>query len=133
MTHITRTPWPETQRLDFLPRVAGANYLRYEHSVYEFMDRACEAYQGGYWTFYTLSNDGFYMGLPGGERFQMSWADNWFEGEMSADAASIGVNLFALSALSFTSCSEHYHDAYHALRDYALEHEEAAQISRFID
>ena len=133
MAPITRTPWPEAQRLDFLPRFAAPHYLRYEQAVYHFMSRACEAYHGGYWLFYTLSNAGFYMALSSDERFELCWPDNWFEGEMSADAASIGVNLFALNCLTFTSESSCYHDAYYALRAYAGEHAEAPAIFRFID
>jgi hypothetical protein len=58
---------------------------------------------------------------------------NGFRGCLSADAAGITVCLFAYSHMSFEYTSEIFSEHYHKLRDYALEHPEAARIFAAID
>ena len=136
MPSITRTKCPLEQRLTFLPKNVGQNsgrFLRYEHLTYTFMEKACPDYNGGFWEFYSLSNDGFYIAPDSEDLLKMQWHDNYFDGVMSADAAGICISLMAQSAFAWEVDSAHFGEKFNALRDYAAEHEEAAMIFRFID
>ena len=98
------------------------------------MGQACASYKGGYWEFYLLSNGGLYLGLRGYDGpLRIAWGGNYFSGEMSTDAASIGVNLFALSQLSCETAKDSVCELFYALRTYAIQHEERALILGFID
>ena len=61
--------------------------------------------------------------------------ENGFEGQLSGDALGITVCLYAYSNLSFSSgaFAETCAQQYHWLRDYMLEHPEAAAILGAID
>jgi hypothetical protein len=123
---------PEHQRLQVLPRHFGRHMLIVEQTVYCFMMRLSPDYQGSYWHYYELSNGGFYM-APHGEKLRICVEGNGFEGEMSTDAAGITVCLFTFSDLSFRIDDEAIAQHYHLLRDFALEHSEAAQILSAVD
>jgi Antirestriction protein len=59
---------------------------------------------------------------------------NGFEGSLSADAAGITVCLFAFSHLSFQQPSEDvFSRHFYALREFALDHQEAPGIFAAID
>lgn len=135
MKPITRTQCPENLRHEFLPKAVGKYFHRYEMLTLAFMDKACENYDRGYgyWNSYNLSNGGFYMSIRTEDRLKIQWPDNFFKGEMSADAAGIGVSLFAQNALCWEAKSERFNDQFYALRDYAAQHEEASLIFGFID
>jgi len=133
MEVITQTQIPETKRLAFLPAKLGADCAAFESLVFNFMGQYAQGYSGGYWHFYTLSNGGLYIALDSVERFKVCNPMNYFEKEMSAQAASISVCLYALNALAWKRQSASIIDAYYHLRDFAAEHEEAAQIMAFID
>ncbi|MCB1841848.1 MAG: antirestriction protein [Halioglobus sp.] len=60
-----------------------------------------EAYTGGYWHFYVLSNGGFYMAPEGDSVFKVS-CDNYFTGKLSADALGITACLYTYSHISFS-------------------------------
>ncbi|MGB0372012.1 MAG: antirestriction protein [Opitutales bacterium] len=130
---ITRTPCPEELRMEFLPNAVGNKFLQYEALTFTFMDKACHEYNGGHWHFYHLSNGGFYMAPNRSDKLEMTWADNFFEGEMSADAAGIAISLMAQNAFAWEVDAGRFTEKYHALLDYASEHEEGALIYRFID
>jgi hypothetical protein len=62
--------------------------------------------------------------------------DNYYQGQLSADALGIVASLFAYSHLSFSgdtdfarACARHYH----LLREYMMEHAEVAAILGAID
>jgi hypothetical protein len=121
------------QRLQILPRHFGRDMLTVEYAVYAFMRKLATQYTGGYWTFFELSNGGFYMAPECETPVHISVDGNGFEGSMSADAAGITACLFALSHLSFQIRSESIAEHYHQLRDFVLEHEEASAIFAAID
>ncbi|MDX5582186.1 antirestriction protein, partial [Escherichia coli] len=60
---LTVTPVPDEQRIDFWPQYFGAipQRLLLEPHIFAWMDRFCEGYSGGIWSFYTLSNGGAFM------------------------------------------------------------------------
>lgn len=135
MTHlITATEVKdETQRLDFTPSFFGNYFLEGEMLTYAFMEQLSSDYGGGLWLFYKLSNGGFYMAPDHGDLMQVSWAENYYSGQMSADAAGITACLFALSHLCCAKQDDLLAQRFHALRDFALKHKEAAEIFRAID
>lgn len=121
------------ERMQMLPRHFGRDMLTVEYAVYAFMRKLTDQYRGGYWTFFELSNGGFYIAPDCESTFQINVDTNGFQGSMSADAAGITACLFALSHLSFQIENESIARHYHQLRDFALEHAEAGAILAAID
>ena len=123
----------EHERPDFLRKHFGHRFLIFENLVYSFMDHFCEEYSGGYWQFYNLSNGGAFMSLDSDRTFSVCNPMNYFEGKMSAEAVSIGVNMFAMNSLMSEPCDEKLIDLYYALKDFGVQHNEAQAILGFID
>ena len=126
-TKIVAAQVPDAERMNTLPRHFGRYLLAVEDAVYSWLRELSEDYSGGYWHFYELSNEGFYM-APESESLRIRVAGNGFEGVMSADAAGITACLFALSHLSFRIPNDTFSHHYHKLREFAAEHPEAAAI-----
>lgn len=105
--------------------------------MYGWLSRLSEDYNGGFWNYYTLTNGGFYMAPATDKALRLVVAGNWFEGELSADAAGIVATLFALGQIAAeiqgTAEADALIDRYHFLRDFAAEHVEAGLIFRAID
>lgn len=59
---LTATPVPDEQR-PILPLHFGAitQWITLEPRIFAWMDRFCDEYSGGLWSFYTLSNGGAFM------------------------------------------------------------------------
>ena len=133
---VTRTLVPEDQRLSTIESLFGHNFpLQIEPIVFGITERMAEAYHGAYWNFYILDNGGFYLAPDDDGVFKVS-CDNYFTGELSADALGITSCLSAYSHLSFSRdeslgrlCARHYH----LLREYMYEHAEVAAILGAID
>jgi hypothetical protein len=131
---ITAAVVADEARLFTLPRFFGAKLTQAELRVYRWMDALCEAYSGGYWDFYALSNGGFYMAPSQAQRMRLTVDGNGFAAEMSADAAGIVACLFAFCDLARDEIDgERFVDLYHMLRDYVGDHPEARLIYRAID
>ena len=108
------------------------------YSVAERMTRG--AYNGGYWLFYILHHkewpsDSFYL-APDSDQVYHVFSENYWEGELSADALGIVCTLYCYSHLSFSRderfgrvCADHYH----RLREFVFGHAEVASILRAID
>lgn len=121
----------KNNRLSFLPRFFGPRLMmKGEALVYAWMRRLSKDYSGGLWNFYVLSNGGFYM-APEAGRMRVSVEGNWFDGEMSADAAGATATMFTLGQLAAED--ERMGDLYHLLREFIHEHAEASVIFRAID
>ncbi len=108
--------------------------LRLEPTVFDAAHMAVE-YNGGYWSFYALSNGGFYMAPNIDSRFNLH-CPNSNEVELSADSLGIVCCLYAYSMLSFERVprfSEVCAEQYHLLREFMFGHAEAASILRAID
>ena len=129
---IKKTLCPINERLEFLPKYAGAVFLQYEHHIYNLMGAHSPDYNGGYWEFYHLSNGGFFMALASDEVLKVEQPSNYFDDTMSAEAFSIGANLYAL-CLFAEQDPERFAPLFHKLRDFAIEHDEAGKILGFID
>ena len=133
---VARSLICEDQRLAHVEKLFGFHFpLQLEPFIYGITDRMAEAYSGGYWQFYTLDNGGFYAAPASDQVYKVS-CDNYFTGELSADALGITACLYAYSLCSFSKdkvfgrmCADHYH----RLRAYMFGHDEAASILRAID
>lgn len=132
---ITATLVAEDDRLDFLPKHLGLrNLMRGQNLFMDYMDRLSPLdYGGGFWEFYELNNGGWYTAPRGEQRYRMQWLGNHYEGEMSADAAGITASLFAICELANTSREDKLIEAYHRLREYAVQHAEWEEIYQAID
>jgi len=127
---VTRKLVPEDQRMAITEKFFGLHFpMKLEPVIYGITDRMADSYSGGYWTFYTLSNGGFYMAPSIGHAFHVT-CDNMFEGDLSGDALGITACLYAYSNLSFghggfaRECARHYH----LLREYMMDHSEVRGI-----
>ena len=113
----------------------GDSYsMSLEPQIFHAADELSDAYGGGVWDFFALSNGGFFMS----PRYETVLAVNCSSGSqvnISAEAFGISACLFAFSRLSFgygtfaETCGRHYY----LLRSYMLEQSEAALILRAID
>src|SRR5699024_5370545 len=86
-TTVTAQLVPNGKRLDFLPQLFPGLYIHGEVYVYENLESIADDYNGGYWNYYTLSNGGYYMAPEGDEALKVTIASNFFDGELSPDAA----------------------------------------------
>ena len=130
---ITSSVVPDELRPNFLPHYLGSHYLHGEGLVYEWARRLASAYDGGSWIFFQLSNGGFYMAPERCGRLHVRWHMNGYNDMMGADAFGIVVTLFALCHLAELRQDDRIIEHYHALRAYAAQHVEAANILRAID
>ena len=122
---------PTNQRLQQANALFGSSFpIQLEPLIYNLASNMAENYNGGYWEFYTLDNDGFYMAPVSGGQYKVSCV-NGYEGKLSADAFGVTVCLYAYSLLSFEN--QVYAQHYQRLREYMLDHEEGESILRAID
>lgn len=129
---ITAAKVPENRRLSITPRYLKHKFIVAEHTVYSMLRSMTKGYDGGYWHYFELSNNGFYM-APSDNRKMTLHTINGFEGEVSADAAGIITCLYVWNRLACDTEDDHFIELYHALLDYARQHPEATQIRRAID
>lgn len=136
MNTITCKQISNDQRVHHTANLFGPNFpLSLEPVIYSFTSHLSAEYCGGYWEFYELSNNGFYMAPDDDIIFTVS-SENGFKGTMSADALGVTACLYAYSHLSFSDipemaevCARHYH----LLRDFMMEHAEVGAILAAID
>ena len=128
MEIITATKVADEDRLNFWLRHVGmAKMLAFERHVYCWMRRLCSHYDGGYWNFYDLSNGGFYIAPADEKKMWLTWPGNYFNDEMSADAAGIVVTLYALNDFA-EQISPAFGEKHRQLYDYIESHPEAQAI-----
>lgn len=122
------------QRLNFLPTFFGRNLMLVgENYVYNMMGKLSKSYTHGDWRYHMLSNGGFYMAPQMSEKMSVCWPMNYYEGEVSADAAGIIATLYALVLLTEQFQSEHFLELYNRLRDYVYYHPERNEINKATD
>ena len=124
---------PDELRMNVLPRYLGRHYIIGESLVYDWAARLCSSYDGGSWHYFTLSNGGFYMVPADMGRVHVRWHLNGYNDMMGADAFGITVTLFALCHLAEKTQDDTIIDRFHQLREFAVQHVEAANILRAID
>lgn len=132
-TPIAATLVPEDKRMSVLPDFFGLKQMLHAESMtFNFMERLSVDYSGGHWHYYRLSNGSFYMAPAMDTPMRVSWADNYYDGTMSADAAGIVATLFMLNTMAQDG-SERMIDLYYQLIDFAGEHAEHGEIYRAIN
>ncbi|EIP3952756.1 antirestriction protein [Salmonella enterica] len=100
---ITRTDITDPRhRLTFIPQLFATP--QGEQMAINFMRLHCANYDGGYWEFYAihrgLSCQGGYIAPPEGT-YRLAIPGNYFDAEVSADAAGLIATLFVLNQLSW--------------------------------
>ena len=111
---VTASSVPEKQRINFWPKHFGKipQWMLLEHRAFAWMDRLCEAYNGSYWNYYTLSNGGVFIAPDSEDTWAMFNKLNGNCAEMSSEVASIAVCLLNWSHHAFrtarSAMSEHY-------------------------
>ena len=123
----------DDDRMAFMPKHLGRYLGQGQNMFFVYLEKLSTDYKGGYWEFYELSNGGWYTAPKTDKRFKMAWPGNYYEGEMSADAAGITASLYAINHLANATEGDRFIKAYHSLRDFAREHAEADQILAAID
>ena len=133
MEIITATKVADEDRLNFWLRHVGmTKMLSFERHVFCWMERLCPHYDVGFWEFYDLSNGGFYIALAGEKKMWLTWPGNYFNDEMSADAAGIVATLYALNDFA-EQISPAFGEKHRQLYDYIESHPEAQAIYAAID
>lgn len=137
---IVRTTVAEDDRMNFLPAKTGPGLsIMFEASIYATLAGLTNGqYQGALWEFYNLDNGGWYMAPLLDGSLSLTVETNGYSGMMSDDAAGIVATLFAMNgALHHAPLAvkeaRYLTNAYYALKDYACEHAEAAEILGAID
>lgn len=131
---ITAALITDRSRINFFPKHFGSAFLVAENALYDYMGKLCKSYSGGLWNFYVLSNGGVFAAPDDDEPMHLEWSMNWFEGDMSAEAAGIVASLFMLNYLANKYRTDRFIEKYYQLRDYALNfHPERAMIYQAID
>ena len=82
--------------------------------------------------FYDLSNGGFYIAPENGGKMRLVWPGNYFDGEMSPDAAGIVATLYALNVFA-EQAGPYFSDKYTQLYEFMRLHPEAEVIRAAID
>lgn len=119
------------------PRFFGPSHkitVTAECLVYDYTQRLCPTYSGGFWEFYMV--DGAFFMVPScltQEKHDVMWSDNCFEGKMSPEAIGITACLFAFNYVCNLTGSNEHIELYYNLLAFAHEHVEAGVIARAID
>lgn len=136
MHKITPTLVPEALRLTIPVQHFKQHFpFKIEPAIYNIARMLCPGYQGAYWDFYTLSNNGFFT-VPDIDEPVSLVCENDYEGQITKEAFGIIVCLYAYSHLSFSDnagLAKTSSDHYHWLRDFALQHSEAGAILEAVD
>lgn len=129
----------DEERLSALEKYFPRLGLRAELTIFSFMDKMCEAYKGGFWEYFKLSNGGFFMAprMPQ-DKLTIQWDGNDYEGEMSPEAAGICATMMAISHLSFavptgSEIGETLAQRAADLWEFINEHPEGASIFAMLD
>ena len=134
---LTVTKVPNEQSLDFWPQHFGTipQWITLELRIFTWMDRFCDEYNGGIWSFYTLSNGGAFMAPDADsyDKWHLLNSMNGNDADMSAEAAGIAVCLIEYSHHACRTECDAMTEHYYCLRDYALQHPESSAILSIID
>ncbi|QCP55142.1 antirestriction protein [Trinickia violacea] len=130
---VTSSVVPDRQREGFFPRHLGRYFLQGEGMMFDWARRLSVDYNGGSWTFFDLSNGGFFAAPDHHGNFHVEWNLNSFIGDLPAESFGIVVTLFALCHLAELTSDDAIIERFHLLREFALTHKDAAQIFRAID
>lgn len=117
ITLVTEALVPSEKMLEVITRHFGYQATPLEMAVYAYMRHLCPEYDGGMWSYYDLSNGGFYM-TPGTREFYELVSPNGYKDTMTAKEAGITACIFAFSTLAAKYQSELFCDHYEWLQEY---------------
>lgn len=123
------------ERMRFLPSYLKTprNVMLFEGLLYTMMEKLSDEYCGGHWEMHHVTNGAFFMSPTDQETYHCSWSGNYYEGDMSAEAAGITATLFALWYLVAKTQDQSLYQLYVQLKDFAYEHKESGHILAAID
>ncbi|MGF6440467.1 antirestriction protein [Paraburkholderia youngii] len=137
---LTAVTVAENERNAFMLELFGAcNLIVADRVLQGLVHRmAGDSYKGGLWLYRRTSNGALYAAPAAPESLTITVIGNYFEREMSADAAGIVLTMTAISALMESETAsddvlELLHTRYYALRDYAKTLPEREAILAAID
>ncbi|MFJ5375200.1 antirestriction protein [Pectobacterium versatile] len=129
----------DSQRLNFLPELFGADFFMAEMNIYSYADVYLRGYKGGFWQFYSLPEGNGYL-APDAERVTVCNPDNYFEQEMSGEAAGIFITAMVLNHRAWMhsrhdqeELCELFCERYEALMEFARGHKERDAILSALD
>lgn len=109
-------------------------WIKLEGQIFHLMDTFCDDYQGAFWEFCQLSNQGaFIYPMLAEKELTLFNPHNGNEATMSPEAAGVAICLIVFSLWSFKTESEVMVERFYQLRDYAMQHAESAEIFHLID
>lgn len=115
----------------FLLRHFGSGYSWVEGAAYEFLkdlsNMTADVRETSTWHWYELSNGGAYM-APGLVSGVVHLKTNWYEGNLSTEAAAIIACLHTFNVLAFHGQGEAFEWHFRWLRRFAVRHVEAIEI-----
>jgi hypothetical protein len=125
----------KAQRPRFWPTHFGSipGWLLLESHVFNWLDRLCTDYQGGYWEFYTLSNGGAFIAPSAEKEYLLFNTLNGNGATVGHEAAGIVACLMTYSHHACRTESEAMTEHFYRLREYALQHPESSAIFALID
>lgn len=123
----------EKNLLNFLPKHVKRHVIQFENIIYYLAQSMCYQYSGGYWNFYELSNEGFFLAPALEQPLEMFVDGNGFNGFVSPEALGVIVTLFSINGISGQQGDDYLIDKYYALRDFAIQHPERDLILLAID
>lgn len=118
ITVVTESLIPSEKMLEAIIRHFGFRATAVEMAVYAYMRHLCPKYDGGMWSYYELSNGGFYMAPCRDAVYELT-SPNGYTDDMTAKEAGITACIFAFSALAAKYQSECLCDHYEWLQEYA--------------
>ncbi|ADU15372.1 antirestriction protein [Asticcacaulis excentricus] len=125
---------PDEERGSFIPKLLpGVPLIMAENYIFDILSNLCRDYRGGLWNYYRTHNGALYSAPTGYGQMRLMCDGNFFDDEMSEDAAGIVATLFTLSHLSFRYPSDAIATNYEKLREFSYRHPESVLISRAID
>ena len=134
---ITKTKHNDVAFRQENPALAEIDYLLFEDSVRNGFDAYATNMKDDFLELFVLSNGSFYLSLKQDEPIKLVNKMNYFDGEMSADAASICICILVLyQMIHLMPDSEQklsLRRKYTGLWNYVDEHEEVQQMRRFLD
>lgn len=122
-----------SKRADFLAKESDGRFLEFEGLLFDLAAEHCRGYDGGYWEMNTVCNGSFFMSPTSQDYYNVTVADNWFDGQLSAEATGVFLTLLTYNRLAWKYRLDAFINRFYALREFALQHAEAALILKAID
>ena len=121
------------ERMACLPNLVGVDCVVLEHTIYGMLRSLSPDYDGGFWEYFHLSNEGFFMAPETAGQYRIRCDGNGFSGTVSAEVAGIITCAMAYSHLSFRERGERFARAYELLSEFIFQHSEVRSIRAALD